>query len=91
MGIEEMKYQPRMTPNQPDKLNVKRTVFLSLAFMSVLAGLGYYNLAVPLLLGDSEYGLVPKDILLFGIFGQQAGFWCLIIFWRCCYSRIFLR
>ncbi len=72
MGIEEMKYQPRMTPNQPDKLNVKRTVFLSLAFMSVLAGLGYYNLAVPLLLGDSEYGLVPKDILLFGIFGQQT-------------------
>lgn len=66
------KYQPRMTPNAPDKLNIKRTIFLSLAFMSVLAGLGYYNLAVPLLLGDAQYGLVPKDLLLFGIFGQQT-------------------
>ena len=66
MSTAEVQYQPRMPPNEPDKLNVKRTVFLSLAFMSVLAGLGYYNLAVPLLLGDSEFGLVPKDILLFG-------------------------
>ncbi len=72
MSTAEVQYQPRMPPNEPDKLNVKRTVFLSLAFMSVLAGLGYYNLAVPLLLGDSEFGLVPKDILLFGIFGQQT-------------------
>jgi len=66
------KYQPRMTPNKPDQLNIKRTLLLSLGFMSVLAGLGYYNLAVPLLLGDIEFGLVPKDILLFGVFGQQT-------------------
>jgi maltose/moltooligosaccharide transporter len=72
MSVAEVPYRPRMAPNQPNKLNTKRTIFLSLAFMSVLAGLGYYNLAVPLLLGDSEYGLVPKDILLFGIFGQQT-------------------
>ncbi len=65
-------YQPRMTPNQPNSLNIKRTILLSLGFMSVLAGLGYYNLAVPLLLGDSQFGLVPKDILLFGIIGQQS-------------------
>jgi len=66
------KYQPRMTPNEPDKLNIKRTIFLSLAFMSVLAGLAYYNLAVPLLLGDAQYGLVPEDLLLFGVLGQQT-------------------
>ena len=70
--MAEASYQPRMNPNKPDELNIKRTIFLSLGFMSVLAGLGYYNLAVPLLLGDLEYGLVPKDILLFGIFGQQT-------------------
>ncbi|MDX9954264.1 MAG: MFS transporter [Anaerolineae bacterium] len=72
MTTTEMQYQPRMTPNQPDKLNIKRTISLSLAFMSVLAGLGYYNLAVPLLLGDAQYGLVPQDMLLFGVFGQQT-------------------
>jgi len=72
MDSDLSKFQPRMTPNQPDQLNVKRTVLISLGFMSVLAGLGYYNLAVPLLLGDIEYGLVPKDILLFGAFGQQT-------------------
>lgn len=66
------KYQPRMSPNQPDVLNLKRTIFLSLAFMSVLAGLSYYNLAVPLLLGDLEYGLVPENLTLFGVFGQQT-------------------
>ncbi|MGC9399803.1 MAG: MFS transporter [Anaerolineae bacterium] len=66
------KYQPRMTPNEPDELNIKRTIFLSLAFMSVLAGLGYYNLAVPLLLGDAQHGLVPEELLLFGVFGQQT-------------------
>jgi len=65
-------YQPRMSPNKPDQLNFKRTLLLSLGFMSVLAGLGYYNLAVPLLLGDIEYGLVAKDILVFGVFGQQT-------------------
>ena len=72
MDSDLSKFQPRMTPNQPDQLNVKRTILISLGFMSVLAGLGYYNLAVPLLLGDIEYGLVPKDILLFGAFGQQT-------------------
>ena len=72
MSVTKPQYQPRMVPNKPNKLNIKRTFFLSLGFMTVLAGLGYYNLAVPLLLGDSEYGLVPKDILLFGIFGQQT-------------------
>lgn len=72
MTIDLSKYQPRMTPNKPNQLNIKRTLLLSLGFMSVLAGLGYYNLAVPLLLGDIEYGLVPKDILLFGAFGQQT-------------------
>ena len=72
MDTASVKYQPRMAPNQPGKLNIKRTVLLSLGFMSVLAGLGYYNLAVPLLLGDIEFGLVPKDILVFGAFGQQT-------------------
>jgi Na+/melibiose symporter-like transporter len=61
-----------MAPNKPNQLNIKRTLLLSLGFMSVLAGLGYYNLAVPLLLGDIDYGLVPKDILVFGMFGQQT-------------------
>ena len=72
MTTDLSKYQPRMTPNKPNQLNIKRTLLLSLGFMSVLAGLAYYNLAVPLLLGDIEYGLVPKDILLFGAFGQQT-------------------
>lgn len=72
MTTFQAQYQPRMTPNEPDKLNIKRTIFLSLAFMSVLTGLGYYNLAVPLLLGDAQYGLVPPDLRLFGIFGQQT-------------------
>ena len=72
MTNAETKYLPRMTPNKPNELNIKRTILISLGFMSVLAGLGYYNLAVPLLLGDLEFGLVPKDILLFGIFGQQT-------------------
>ena len=57
MDSDLSKFQPRMTPNQPDQLNVKRTILISLGFMTVLAGLGYYNLAVPLLLGDIEYGL----------------------------------
>ena len=72
MNAIKTKYQPRMTPNQPDELNIKRTIYLSLGFMSVLAGLGYYNLAVPLLLGDIQFGLVPSDISWFGIFGQQT-------------------
>lgn len=72
MTADKFISQPRMVPNKPNELNIKRTIFLSLGFMSVLAGLGYYNLAVPLLLGDIEYGLVPNDILLFGIFGQQT-------------------
>ena len=72
MSTVATKYTPRMSPNEPDKLNIRRTIFLSLAFMSVLAGLGYYNLAVPLLLGDAQYGLVPEDLLMFGVFGQQT-------------------
>ena len=72
MRVVQTKYHPRMSPNKPDELNFKRTIFLSLAFMSVLAGLSYYNLAVPLLLGDLEYGLVPETLSLFGIFGQQT-------------------
>ena len=65
--------KPRMTPNSPDKLNTRRTVLISLAFLSVLVVLTYYNLAVPILLenlipeGFSTLGGLVKEKTFIGI------------------------
>lgn len=41
-------YEPRMKVRDPSKLNMKRTVFLSFAFMIVLLAWSFFNFQVPL-------------------------------------------
>lgn len=63
---EQALFAPRMSPNIPDKLNLKRTLLISLGFLSVLIALSYYNFMVPLLL----YDMIPEDFKFFFI-GQN--------------------
>ncbi len=44
------RFQPRMPANDPNKLNTKRTILLSLSFTTVLLAWSYFNFAVPRLL-----------------------------------------
>ncbi len=46
------KFEPRMAPNDPDKLDTKRTIFISLSFFTVLLAWAYFNFKVPRLLDD---------------------------------------
>ncbi|MHA1258577.1 MAG: MFS transporter [Candidatus Heimdallarchaeaceae archaeon] len=55
--LEETSFKPRMAPNDPNKLNIRRTLFLSFGFLSVLVVLTYYNIAVPIIL----YDVIPED------------------------------
>lgn len=50
--IDYLQYEPRMEPNEPGKLNYKRTAIISLAFFTVLMAWAYFNFKVPLLLKD---------------------------------------
>lgn len=61
-------FKPRMEPNEPGKLNVGRTILISFAFLSALAALTYYNLAVPIILDD----LIPEGFLFLGYFGRDT-------------------
>ncbi|MFX0094117.1 MAG: MFS transporter, partial [Candidatus Hodarchaeota archaeon] len=66
---EELSFKPRMPGNDPNRLNLLRTFFLSLAFLSVLVTLTYYNFAVPLLL----FEMIPDDFsIFFGIFRENS-------------------
>ncbi|MHA1195695.1 MAG: MFS transporter [Promethearchaeota archaeon] len=56
-------YQPRMKPPQPDSLNVKRTIFFSFAFLTVLLAWSYFNFKVPLILDRILTGNPFKDVL----------------------------
>jgi MFS family permease len=55
--------KPRMTPNQPGRLRISRTVALSLGFFSVLLAWSYFNLKVPLLLNELLPDIPMKDTL----------------------------
>ena len=62
-----VKLKPRMSPNKPTELNLKRTIFISFGFLSVLTALTYYNFAVPLILGE----MIP-DNYIFIIFAKNT-------------------
>ena len=60
---EVLPYEPRMIPTPPDKLNVSRTVLISLAFFIVLFAWSFFNFKVPLLL-DEIIGPIPiRDLV----------------------------
>ncbi|MFX0064698.1 MAG: MFS transporter [Candidatus Hermodarchaeota archaeon] len=65
---DEPIFTPRMQANDPNRLNLLRTVLLSLGFLSVLSALTYYNFEVPLLL----FKLIPDDFTWLGIFSQNT-------------------
>ncbi len=52
MNLSKSKYKPRMSPNIIGKLNVKRTIFIGLAFLSSQAAWAYYNFIMPLMLRE---------------------------------------
>ncbi len=52
MNLSKSKYKPRMSPNIPGKLNVKRTILIGLAFLSSQAAWAYYNFIMPLMLRE---------------------------------------
>ena len=55
-------YEPRMKPTEPESLNVKRTIFISFSFFTVLIAWAFFNFKVPLLL-DDVLGTFPlKDL-----------------------------
>src|SRR6056297_268955 len=58
-------YKPRMAPNKPNVLNIKRTVVLSLSFFTVLMAWMYFNFKVPLILDDllSKSGITSVQTL----------------------------
>ncbi len=61
------KFKPRMSPNTPTELNLKRTIFISFGFLSVLTALTYYNFAVPLILAD----MIPNEFI-FIVFAKNT-------------------
>jgi MFS family permease len=63
------KYKPRMPPNNPDKLYLKRTFLIGLGFMTAMAAWSYYNFMIPLILGDKlpntrYWGVIGKDSVI---------------------------
>lgn len=56
-------YEPRMIPTAPDSLNVRRTVWISLSFFTVLLAWSFFNFKVPLLLDDVLGSFPLKDIV----------------------------
>lgn len=64
--FEVLPYEPRMIPTPPDKLNVSRTVLISLAFFIVLFAWSFFNFKVPLLL-DEVIGPIPIRDLIKGV------------------------
>ncbi|TFG08662.1 MAG: MFS transporter [Promethearchaeota archaeon] len=56
-------FEPRMEPTAPDTLNSKRTIIISLSFLTVLLAWSYFNFKVPLLLNDILGDNPFKDII----------------------------
>ncbi|WP_371805799.1 MFS transporter [Candidatus Lokiarchaeum ossiferum] len=56
-------YKPRMKPNQPNKLNMGRTILISFSFFTVLLAWTYFNFKVPLLLDDALPDFPGKDTI----------------------------
>ena len=57
-------YEPRMKPTDPEKLNVKRTILISLSFFIVLLAWSYFNFKVPLLIRNILTGNPYVDIIV---------------------------
>lgn len=66
MGMENnySNYEPRMKPNQPNKLNLGRTILISLSFFTVLLAWTYFNFKVPLLLEEAIPDQVGRDTII---------------------------
>lgn len=45
-------YEPRMRPNQPDRLNVMRTIVISLGLLSAYTAWAFFNTKIPILLAE---------------------------------------
>ncbi|MFX0072294.1 MAG: MFS transporter, partial [Candidatus Hermodarchaeota archaeon] len=56
-------FEPRMQPTDPETLNTKRTIIISLSFLTVLLAWSYFNFKVPLLLNDILGNNPFKDII----------------------------
>ncbi|WP_457919264.1 MFS transporter [Candidatus Lokiarchaeum ossiferum] len=56
-------YKPRMKPNQPNKLNMGRTILISFSFFTVLLAWTYFNFKVPLLLDEALPNFPGKDTI----------------------------
>jgi MFS family permease len=69
MSSREIIFQPRMEPNEPGKLNIKRSIFISFAFLSALAALTYYNIAVPVILKKE---LIPEGFVFLGFIPRNS-------------------
>lgn len=62
-SFEYLPYEPKMNPSDPDSLNIKRTIVISFAFLTVLMAWSFFNFKVPLLL-DNVIGNNPfKDLI----------------------------
>lgn len=58
--IEIETFHPRMKPNRPDKLNLRRTAFISFSFFTVLLAWSYFNFKIPLILREE---LIPASVV----------------------------
>ncbi|MHA1804035.1 MAG: MFS transporter [Promethearchaeota archaeon] len=56
-------FEPRMKPTKADEINVKRTIFFSFSFMTVLLAWSFFNFKVPLLLNDVLGANPYKDLI----------------------------
>jgi maltose/moltooligosaccharide transporter len=72
MNQNQDSFKPRMAPNSPDKLSVGRTFLIGFGFFTAMVAWSYFNFHIPLLLTKKPNPLVPPDILLFGVFGQNT-------------------
>ncbi|MHA1670843.1 MAG: MFS transporter [Promethearchaeota archaeon] len=61
--FDVLPFEPRMAPSEPDKLNGKRTILISLSFFIVLFAWSYFNFKVPLILDDVLGTLMLKDMV----------------------------
>ncbi|MEA2071850.1 MAG: MFS transporter, partial [Asgard group archaeon] len=65
----EIILKPRMEPNEPGELNIKKTILHSVAFLAALVALTYYNIAVPVIL---KQDLVPADFIFLGFIPRMT-------------------
>ena len=72
MASNENAFLPRMPPNDPEKLNTKRTFLIGFGFFTAMVAWSYFNFRLPLLLTMEPNPLVPADIMFLGTFGQNS-------------------